>query len=316
MSLQSNDINVAGVIFAGVPGIILGHNEDLAWGVTNTGPDVQQLFVEKQNPDKKYEFLFNDEWESAKIISEPIQVKGEETIEYEVVETRHGPIISDFSKETNAGDIYSLQWTALEPTTELLAILQLNKASNWDEFEKGLENFLVPAQNFVFMDDEGTIAYKANGNIPIYENETDSLLPLPGWDKDYELTEYIPFDELPKVVNPDKGYIATANNKITPEDYPYHISNVWAQPYRYDRISEVLEANDNLTLEDMTELQMDTKNLRAREFVPLFNEEIDKSELTSSAKTALNTLNEWQFNDDKALPEPLIFDTLSINYWT
>src|SRR5699024_5685475 len=108
--------------------------EDLAWGVTNTGPDVQQLFVEKQNPDKEYEFLFNEEWEPAKIISEPIQVKGEETIEYEVVETRHGPIISDFSKETNAGDIYSLQWTALEPTTELLAILQLNKASNWDEF--------------------------------------------------------------------------------------------------------------------------------------------------------------------------------------
>src|SRR5699024_3914846 len=114
----------------------------------------------------------------------------------------------------------------------------------------------------------------------------------------------------------DKGYIATANNKITPEDYPYHISNVWAQPYRYDRISEVLETNDNLTQEGMRELQMDTKNLGAREFVPLFNEEIDKSELTSSDKTALNTLNEWQFNDDKALPVPLIFDTLSINYWT
>src|SRR5699024_5824903 len=157
-------------------------------------------------------------------------------------------IISDFSKETNAADIYSLQWTALEPTTELLAILQLNKANNWDELEKGLENYLVPAQNYVLMDDEGTITYTATGNIPSYENEKDSLLPLHGWDKDDELTEYIPFDELPKVVNPDKGYIATANNKITPEDYPYHISNVWAQPYRYDRISEVLEANDNLTL--------------------------------------------------------------------
>src|SRR5699024_81062 len=144
------------------------------------------------------------------------------------------------------------------------------------------------------MDDEGTIAYKANGNIPIYENETDSLLPLAGWDKDYELTEYIPFDELPKFVNPDKGYIATANKKITSEDYPNHISNVLPQPYRYDRISEVLEANDNLTLDDMTELLMDTKNLRAREFVPLFNEKIDKSELTNSAKTALDTLNEWQ----------------------
>src|SRR5699024_273599 len=155
----------------------------------------------------------------------------------------------------NAGDIYSLQWPALEPTTELLAILQLNKASNWDEFEKGLENFLVPAQNFVFMDDEGTIAYKANGNIPIYENETDSLLPLSGVDNDYELTAYIPFDELPKVVNPDNAYIPTANNHITPEDYHYHISNMLAQPYRYDRISEVLEASDNLTLEDVTELQ-------------------------------------------------------------
>src|SRR5699024_11782928 len=109
MNLQSNDINVSFVIFAVVPGIKLGHNEDLAWGVTNTGPDVQQLFVEKQNPDKEYEFLFNEEWEPAKIISEPIQVKGEERIEYEVVETRHGPIMSDLSKERKAGDNYFLQ---------------------------------------------------------------------------------------------------------------------------------------------------------------------------------------------------------------
>src|SRR5690625_806611 len=308
MSLQSNDVNVAGVIFAGVPGIILGHNEDVAWGVTNTGPDVQQLFVEKQNPDKEYEFLFNNEWEPAKIISEPIQVKGEDTIEYEVVETRHGPIISDFSKETNAGDIYSLQWTALEPTTELLAILQLNKASNWSEFEKGLENFLVPAQNFVFMDNEGTIAYKANGNIPIYENETDSLLPLPGWDKDYELTEYIPFDELPKVVNPDKGYIATANNKITPEDYPYHISNVWAQPYRYDRISEVLDTNDKLTVEDMENLQMDPTNLRAREFVPYFIDILKDESLTEKEEKIIELMEEWDFTDVVDLAQPLIFD--------
>src|SRR5699024_11959948 len=104
-----------------------------------------------------YVLLFNDTWEIAKISSEPNQVKGEETIKYEVIATRHGPIISDFSKETNAGDIYSLQWTALEPTTELLAILQLTKASNWDEFEKGLENFLVPAQHCVCMDDAATI---------------------------------------------------------------------------------------------------------------------------------------------------------------
>src|SRR5699024_9359286 len=298
MSLEADDINVADVIFDGVPGIILGHNENIAWGVTNTGPDVQQLFIEKQNPDKENEFLYDDEWEQAEVIPEPIQVKGEDTIEYEVVETRHGPIISHFSKETNDDDIFSLQWTALEATTELLAILELNKASNWEEFEKGLEHFLAPAQNFVFMDDSGTIAYKANGNIPIYENATDALLPLPGWDKKYELKEYIPFDELPKVINPDKGYIATANNKIVPDDYPYHISNVWAQPYRYDRIAEVLEENDELTLDDMKDLQMDTVNLRAKEFIPLFNQTMDKKALSESAQTALDSLTKWNFDDD------------------
>src|SRR5699024_8020058 len=149
----------------------------------------------------------------------------------------------------------------------------------------------------------------ANGNIPIYENATDALLPLPGWDKKYELKEYIPFDELPKVINPDKGYIATANNKIVPDDYPYHISNVWAQPYRYDRIAEVLEENDELTLDDMKDLQMDTVNLRAKEFIPLFNQTMDKKALSESAQTALDSLTKWNFDDDVTLPEPLIFDT-------
>src|SRR5699024_7094102 len=109
MSLESAEINVAGVIFAGIPGIILGHNEKIAWGVTNTGPDVQQLFIEKQNPDNETEFLFDDNWEKAKVISEPIKVKGGKTIDYEVTETRHGPIISDFSKDTNAEQLFSLK---------------------------------------------------------------------------------------------------------------------------------------------------------------------------------------------------------------
>lgn len=308
MSLESDEINVAGVIFAGVPGIILGHNENIAWGVTNTGPDVQQLFIEKQHPEKEYEFLFNGEWEPAKIISEPIKVKNGDTINYEVIETRHGPIISDFSKETHGENIFSLQWTALEATTELLAILEINKASTWDEFEKGLEYFLAPAQNFVYMDDTGTIAYKANGNIPIYEDGSDALLPLPGWEKKHSLREYIPFDELPKVINPDKGYLATANNKIAPDDYPYHISNVWAQPYRFDRISEVLEASDELTIDDMKDLQMDTMNLRAKEFIPLLKEAINQDELTKSAQTALNHLTEWNFDNEVTRHEPLIFD--------
>lgn len=308
MHLQAGDMNVSGVIFAGVPGIILGHNADVAWGVTNTGPDVQQLYLEKRNPDNADEFLFEDEWEEADIISEPIDIKGEETLDYEVVETRHGPVVSEFAAEDQQNDVLSLSWTALDATKELQAILDINQATNWKEFEKGLENFHAPTQSFVFADADGTIAMKANGKIPIYEEGEDALLPLPGWEEKYVLDKYIPFDELPTVINPEKGFIATANNKMVGDTYPYHISNVWAQPYRYERIHDVLEENNELTIDDMQALQMDAVNLRAEEFVPVFLESLQEANLSKSEQTALNSLTSWNYEDSKHKKEPLIFD--------
>lgn len=309
MHLEADEVNVEGVIFAGVPGIILGHNDNIAWGVTNTGPDVQQLYLEKRNPDADDEFLFEDEWEEADVIDEPIKVKDEETIPYEVVETRHGPIVSEFAEESGKDTVMSLRWTALDPTTELEAILELDKASNWEEFEKGLESFLAPAQNFVFAGDDGTIAYKANGNIPIYEDGDDALLPLPGWEEAYEWEDFIPFDELPRVVNPEKGFIATANNKIAGDAYPYHISNVWAEPFRYERISEVLDAGNDLAIEDMQDLQMDHMNLQAREFMPLFEAGLGDVSLTGPEQEAMDLLDEWEYKDSVDLAQPLIFRT-------
>ncbi|MBP2257800.1 penicillin acylase family protein [Virgibacillus alimentarius] len=309
MHLEADNVNVEGVIFAGVPGIILGHNEQIAWGVTNTGPDVQQLYIEKRNEANPNEFLFEDEWEKADVIDEPIQVKDGETIDYQVTETRHGPVISEFAEESGKDIVMSLRWTALDPTTELQAILEINKAKNWDEFEKGLEHFLAPAQNFVFASKDGTIAYKANGNIPIYENGDDALLPLPGWEKEQEWDGYIPFDALPLVKNPEKGFIATANNKVVGDEYPYHISNVWAQPYRYERIAEVLDDGDNFTSEDMMHLQMDQMNLQAREFVPLFEKTLKDADLTDNEKKAMDALKQWDFKDDATEEAPLIFHT-------
>lgn len=308
MHLETEDLNVSGVIFAGVPGIILGHNDYIAWGVTNTGPDVQQLYIEKRDPKDDDAFLFEGEYEKAQIIKEPIHVKGEKTIDYEVVETRNGPIISEFAKESGKDTVLSLRWTALDKTKELHAILQLNRATNWEEFEKGLKDFHVPAQNFVFAASDGTIAYKANGKIPIYANGKDALLPLPGWDEQYQWKDFIPFDELPKLVDPKKGFIATANNKIAGKEYPYHISNVWAQPYRYERIFEVLQPNDQLTIQDMKNLQMDTVNLRAREFVPLFIETLKDEPLSDTASNALQLLEKWNYNDDANLSQPLLFE--------
>ena len=306
MHLQSPELNVSGVIFAGIPGIILGHNDQVAWGVTNTGPDVQDLYIEKRNPDNPKEFLYNDKWVEATIVDEPIKVKDKKTIDYKVTITRHGPIISEFAEESGKEDVLSLQWTALEPSVELEAIIEMNKAANWDQFEKALELFHTPAQNFVFASQDGTIAYKANGKIPI-RKQGQGLLPVPGWTDEYGWEGYIPYEELPKTVNPDEGFISTANNKVIAESYPYHISNDWAQPYRQMRIQEFLKTDEKLTAEDMLALQMDQKNLQAEEFVPIFIDNLEVS-LKENEKEAIAILKDWDYQDSKDEAAPLIFN--------
>ncbi|PFA67774.1 penicillin acylase family protein [Bacillus sp. AFS015802] len=306
MHLESPEVNVSGVIFAGIPGIILGHNEDIAWGVTNTGPDVQDLYIEKRNERNPNLFLYDEKWEMATIIKEPIKVKDRETIPYVVTITRHGPVISEFAHQNDGEKVMSMRWTALDPSLELLAIVNINKAKNWDEFEEALKDFHVPTQNFVFASKDGTIAYKANGKIPI-RKKGDGLLPVPGWDPDYEWQGFIPFEELPKVINPEEGFVATANNKVVTDDYPYHISHHWAQPYRYMRISEYLKGKDELTLSDMRKLQMDQKNLHAREFVPILTHDLKRGSLTADQRNAIEILKSWNGRDDKDLAAPLIF---------
>lgn len=305
MHLEAPEVNVSGVIFAGIPGIILGHNEKIAWGVTNTGPDVQDLYIEKKNPEKENQFLYLDKWEEATVVSEPIKIKDGKTIEYDVTITRHGPVLSEFAGDIGNDTELSLKWTALEPSAELEAILNMNKASNWNEFEKALEKFETPAQNFVFAAEDGTIAYKANGKIPIRKG--NGLLPVPGWNDEHEWTGYIPFDELPRVENPKEGFISTANNKVISDDYPYHISNHWAQPFRQMRIQEVLRTEEKLTVEDMQSLQMDQKNLQAQEFVPKFLEVLEDTS-DKKQKQALATLRDWDYMDSKDLAAPLIFN--------
>ncbi|GEN45348.1 beta-lactam antibiotic acylase [Alkalibacillus haloalkaliphilus] len=311
--LDSPNYNVSGVIFAGIPGVILGHNEEIAWGVTNVGPDVQQLYIERRHEDEPNQFLYDDEWYEADVIQETIYVDGEDPIDYEVIETVNGPVVSEFAEEADEhlnGSVFSLRWTALDATKELSAVLQMNRASNWEEFEKALEDFHAPAQNFVFASHDGTIAYKANGRIPIYDHPDDALLPMPGWDSTFALDDYIPYDELPTIVNPDKGFVATANNQVVSDEYPYHISNVWAQPYRYDRIHEVLEEGEQLTAEDMKELQMDTKNLQARHFIPIYTDILDAVELSDVEQEAVDVMLEWNLYDDRELAGPLVFHQL------
>jgi penicillin amidase len=307
--LKSPNVNVSGVIFPGAPGIILGHNDHIAWGVTNTGPDVQDLYIEKRNPQKKDYFLYKGKWEKAKVISEPIHVKDGKTIDYKITITRHGPVISEFAYESGKNTVFALRWTALEPSTELEAVIQIDRAKNWGEFEKALESFHTPMQNFVFASKDGTIAYKANGKIPI-RKKGDGLLPVPGWTDEYEWVGYVPFDQLPKMVNPKSGIIATANNKVISDRYPYHISHYWALPYREKRILQVLSSKSKFTVKDFQALQMDQYNLQAEELVPIFVKHLSQVKLTEEEKTAVQILKHWNFYDRADLAGPLIYHHL------
>ncbi|MEC1302229.1 penicillin acylase family protein [Lysinibacillus capsici] len=312
MHLQSPQQNVSGVIFAGIPGIILGHNDEIAWGVTNVGPDVQDLYIEIPNPDNPTQFRYDGKWEQAEVRDESIKVKDGETVDFEVVVTRHGPIMTDLAfKDTEPTAQFSMQWTALQPTAELRAVLGFNKAKTWSDFEKALEDFKAPAQNFVFASKDGTIAYKANGQIPI-RKQGEGQLPVPGDSSDYGWEGFILWDELPTLVNPKEGFIATANNQVIGEDYPYHITDFWAQPYRFERIKEVLEANDAITVEDMMALQMDQHNLYAREFLPDLLTSLKEKDQDGKYAEIIAMLEKWDMVDAKESGAPLVFHTLMI----
>lgn len=308
--LKSPEQNVSGVIFAGIPGIILGHNEKVAWGVTNVGPDVQDLYIEIPNPDDPTQFQYDDKWEQAEVRDETISVKGEKDVPFEVMVTRHGPIITDvIYKDEKPGAVFSMQWTALEPSNELEAIMDLNKADDWESFETALEAFSAPAQNFVFASTDGTIAFKANGKIPI-RKKGDAQLPVPGNSSEYGWDGYIPYDELPTVVNPKEGFIATANNEVVDEKYPYHITKFWAQPYRYERIAEVLRDGDDFTADDMMKLQMDQKNLHAGEFLDSLIGSIEKMDRKERYKEILGQMKDWDQVDSVDASQPLVFHKL------
>jgi penicillin G amidase len=178
--LKAPGMNVNGVIFAGVPGIIVGRNDQIAWGVTNVGPDVQDLYIEKRNPNSPTQFEYNGKWEQAQVIHEPIKVKDKKTIAYDVVVTRHGPIISDFAYDKKQDTALALRWTALDPSTELEAVMKFDTAKNWDEFKQALTYFKTPAQNFVFASKDGTIAYRQMGSFQFGNKEMARCQNLAG----------------------------------------------------------------------------------------------------------------------------------------
>lgn len=262
MHLVGGPYNVTGATLPGVPGVIIGHNEHIAWGVTNAGPDVQDLYMERFDPGDPTRYLYRGRWEAAQVIREQILVRRRpEPVVHTVRITRHGPIINDVVE--GLGAFLALRWTALEPGTASASVLRLNRARTWGEFRDALRLWTVPAQNFVYADREGNIGYQLPGRIPI-RAKGDGLLPVPGWTGDYEWAGEIPFDRLPSMLNPARGYIVTANNRIVPDDYPYLIAQQWDPGFRARRIEMLLDGEGRASVSLMERIQYDVESLPGR----------------------------------------------------
>jgi len=283
---------MSGFTFAGVPGVVIGHNDRIAWGFTNVGPDVMDLYVERVNPDNPNQYEVNGEWVDFETRIETIQVAGSEPVELTVRSTRHGPVLTDtygpLKDEVDLKEdpeaqpfkdkagialpenyVISLAWTALRSSTPFEAIWGFNLAQNWDDFRQAARHFHVPAQNLLYADVDGNIGYQMPGDIPIRANG-DGRLPVPGWTDEYDWTGFIPYEELPYELNPASGYIATANNQVNPVDYPHLISTDWSYGFRAVRIVDMIEsAPGKFNIAYIQQMQADSKNLNAETLVPI-----------------------------------------------
>src|SRR6478735_3781666 len=277
--------DTAGYTFSGLPGVIIGHNQDISWGFTNLGADVTDLFLEKVSADG---YQFDGKTEPFVTREETIKVAGGKSRKITVRETNNGPLVSDRSSElskvgkkapvaTNApdrGDGYgvSLKWTALDPGKSMDAVFQLNRAKDFTSFRKAAANFEVPSQNLIYADTKGHIGYQAPGKIPV-RKQGDGTLPSPGWNPKYGWEdEFVPFDELPYEYDPERGYIVTANQAVIGDDYEHMLTKDWGYGTRSQRINDLIQKKiddgEKISTDDMQTMQMDNQSAIAAKLVP------------------------------------------------
>ncbi len=269
--LSCPGFQVAGVSFPGVPGVVIGHNEHIAWGVTAAIPDNQDLYLERFHPDDATLYQVGDGWERATVHREEVRVRGEAVPRLiEVLETRHGPVMTSLLPLDGESHkvALALRWTGNEPSQLTRSVLRLNAAGNWTEFTEALRDFDCPPQNFVYADRGGNIGLYVPGRMPIRQNGL-GLVPAPGWDGEHEWKGWIPHEELPHAFNPAQGYLVTANNKVAGIEYPHHYSCDQYDGQRARRITDLLLAQDKASMDDFARIQMDVHTLSGAEFADL-----------------------------------------------
>ncbi|MFJ2159365.1 penicillin acylase family protein [Streptomyces sp. NPDC087856] len=304
--------DVSGYTFAGMPGVVIGHNQNIAWGMTNSGVDTTDLYLEKLSGDG---YLYDGKTKPFTSRTETIKVAGGASKKIVVRETNNGPLLSDRDDELvkvgkkatvdtaapDRGDGYgiALRWTAEDPGTTMDAVFAIDKASNWTEFRAASTKFDVPSQNLVYADTKNNIGYTLPGKIPT-RGKGDGSLPVPGWDPKYDWDGYIPQAALPYEFNPKRGYIVTANQAVIDKDkYPYTLTTDWGYGTRSQRITDLIQSKidggGKISTDDMRQMQLDDSSEIAKLIVPkLLKLDIDDPDVREAQKL----LEGWDYTQD------------------
>ncbi len=298
--LSAPGIDVGGVALPFAPGVILGHNDRIAWGCTNVGGDTQDLFLEELN-DEGTAALYEDRWEPLTVHREEIAVRGRtEPDVLEVRETRHGPILDSYLigladmevVEGGIAETYALRWVGLEEGLSAGTVHGLNTAHDFESFRRVLSGWACPGQNFVYADVEGNIGYQCTGSHPI-RKKADGTIPVPGWTGEYEWDGTIPFEEMPWAFNPDEGFLCTANARPHDDTYPHLLGRDFMPPFRARRIAQLITARAIHDRDSFSRMQVDTVSLPAMEMVPML---LAVDPANDREKLALSLLSDWDFD--------------------
>lgn len=300
VGLHGGRYDTTGFSFPGLPFVIVGQNQRIAWGITNLNADVQDLYLEKlDEPGKPTAYLANDRWEKLARVSESIPVKGGAPVPFEVLSTRHGPLIHAVLPDWQGAPPLALAWAAADGSRLADALARVGLAGSWAEFRRALSLWDSPSLNFVYADVDGNIGYQSTARVPIRAPGHDGLAPVPGWDDRFEWRGTIPFAAMPSALNPAAGFLVTANNRVVGDEYPYALTYDWPPPERARRLEELLAAEPKLTLERAREIQLDTFSALGHDLRPYLLAVAPQGPLETAALAQVKAWN-LRFDPDQA----------------
>ncbi|HLO59585.1 MAG TPA: penicillin acylase family protein [Bacteroidales bacterium] len=301
-------MNVTGLLLPGAPVVICGHNDSIAWGMTNTYVDNLDFYRETVNPGDTGEYKYMGKWLKFLNKKEVIKISDGTQVEKTIRFSHRGPVVSSIK---NFGtDVITMHWVGDEMSDEFKTVLMLDRANNWAEFKDALKTFNSLSQNVAYADVKGNIGLFCAAGIPIRDREIPFGI-LPGDTDKYDWKGYVPFEELPYMFNPLSGFVASANNRTVPRDYPYHIGSWYSLPDRFSRITEMLTAKEILSVEDFKNIQLDQKSKLAEKYMPAFVDALSgfkpKDEVE---KKALEMLKTWNYTMAANSSAPTVFETM------